>query len=125
MLPQATVNDTGNATAGTAYGGPFVGPLTFAENGELVLVIDRSVVLQDAICQLSSGASTTQNHAFLISVGTIQNVVGVLYSGTMQPGSAQRSVPKLKFPAGARLYIRSVQISGTTAEPNILLLRWA
>lgn len=128
MLPQATLNDAGDATGGTPYGGPFTGPDVFQETGQEFLVFDRNVTLGDAVAFLqNSAAAPSQNHAYLLSVGSVQNVVGVLYSNQLNPANNQRVVPKLKFGAGQTLYIRAVQLSeaGTAAaEATTLVLKW-
>lgn len=128
MLPQNTINDDGNATVGTIYGGPFTGPDTFQETNETFLVFDRDVTLKDAISQLSTGAAPGQSHAYLIAVGNVQNVVAVLQSTQLPPNSQFRHVPALKFKKGEVLYIRGVQLSEAStaaAEATVLVLSWA
>ena len=128
MLPQNTFNDAGSATAGTIYGGPFIGPDTCQENGLTFLVIDRDVTLKDAIAQLGNGANPGQSHAYLISVGDVQNVVAVLYSTQLPPNSQYRHVPPVKFKKGETIYIRGVQLSEAStaaAEATVLVLSWA
>ena len=81
-----------------------------------------------AIAQLSSGAAPGQAHAYLVSVGDLQNVVVVLYSSQLVPGAAFRRVPKVKFKKGETLYVRGVQLSEATtaaAEATQLILNWA
>ena len=127
-MPQNTFNDAGSATAGTIYGGPFIGPDTCQENGLTFLVVDRDVTLKDAIAQLGSGANPGQSHAYLISVGDVQNVVAVLYSTQLPPNSQYRHVPPVKFKKGETIYIRGVQLSEATtaaAEATVLVLSWA
>ena len=128
MLPQTTISDPGNATVGTVFGGPFTGPDTIIENNETRLTLDRDVELKDAIAQLSSGAATGQAHAYLVSVGDLQNVVVVLYSSQLVPGAAFRKVPKVRFKKGETLYVRGVQLSEAStaaAEATQLILNWA
>ena len=63
MLPQSTIDDPGNATVGTPYGGPFTGPDTFQESGLTFLDITRAVTLKDAIAFLQgSNSAPVQNH---------------------------------------------------------------
>lgn len=128
MLPQNTFNDAGSASVGTIYGGPFVGPDTCQENGLSFLVLDRDVTLKDAIAQLSSGAAPDQSHAYLVSIGDLQNVVAVLYSTQMPPNSQYRHVPPMQFKKGETMYIRGVQLSEAStaaAEATVLVLSWA
>ena len=128
MLPQNSVNDPGNATVGTIYGGPFTGPDTVQETNETFLVIDRDVTLKDAIAQLSTGAAPGQAHAYLISVGDLQHVVAVLQSTQLPPNSQYRHVPPLKFSKGETIYVRGVQLSEAStaaAEATVLVLSWA
>lgn len=128
MLPQNTFNDAGSSTAGTIYGGPFVGPDTCQENGLSFLTLDKDVTLKDAISQLGDGSNPAQSHAYMISVGDVQNVIAVLYSTQLPPNSQFRHVPQLKFSKGETIYIRSVQLSEATtaaAEATVLVLSWA
>lgn len=128
MLPQNTFNDNGSATAGTVYGGPFVGPDTCQESNNPFLVLDRDVTLKDAISMLSDGSSPGQSHGYLISVGDTSNVVAVLYSSQIPPATQYRSVPPLKFKKGETLYVRGVQLSEAStaaAEATVLVLSWA
>ena len=128
MLPQNTFNDAGSAKAGTIYGGPFIGPDTCQENGLSFLVLDRDVTLKDAISQLSDGSNPTQSHAYLISVGDVQNVVAVVYSTQLPPNSQYRHVPPLAFKKGETLYIRGVQLSEAStaaAEATVFVMSWA
>lgn len=128
MLPQNTFNDAGSASAGTIYGGPFIGPDQCQENGLTFLNIDRDVTLKDAISQLSNGADPTQAHAYLVSVGDVQNVVAILYSTQIPPNSQFRHVPPLNFKKGETIYIRGVQLSEAStaaAEPTVFVMSWA
>jgi len=125
MLPQLTLSDPGSATAGTPYGGPFTGPDQILENGETSFTFPRRVVLKDAIAQLPNGQAPTQAHAYLLAVGTVQNVVAILYSTQIPPNSQYRSVPHIIFNAGAKLYVRGVQLSEAStpaAEATNLIL---
>lgn len=125
MLPAIHVNDAGNATAGTIFGGPFTGPDTVQETNLAFFDITRDVTLQDAVAQLASGAAAVQGHAYLLAVDDVNAVVAVVQASELQPASIIRSVPALKFKAGQRLFVRAVQLSGTAAEATILMLRWA
>lgn len=128
MLPQNTIQDDGSASVGTVYGGPFTGPDTILENNETRLTLDRDVTLKDAISQLSDGSTPTQSHAYLVSVGDLQNVVVVLYSTQMVPGAAFRKVPAVNFKKGETIYVRGVQLSEAStaaAEATQLILNWA
>ena len=128
MLPHSTINDAGSATVGTPYGGPYTGPDTVQESGLTFIDITRNVTLGDAVAFLQASASATaQNHAYLISEGTVQNVVVVLYANQLSPAVNQRVVPKMNFKSGQKLFIRAVQLSeaGTAAaEPTTLVLKW-
>jgi len=129
MLPQSTINDPGNATAGTPYGGPFTGPDTFQESGLTFLDVTQKVELSDAVAFLQDSSSApAQNHAYLISKGNVQNVVAVMYSNQLNPANNQRVIPKgLIFNAGERLFIRAVQLSEAAtaaAEPTTLVINW-
>lgn len=129
MLPQSTINDAGNSVVGTPYGGPFTGPDPFSESGLTFLDVTRQVVLKDAISVLAGSASPpVQQHAYLISKGTLQNVIAVIYSNQINPSLNQRIVPKLKFAVGDKVYIRAVQMSEAStaaAEPSTLILSWS
>ena len=129
MLPQASVNDPGNATSGAPYQGPYTGPDTFQESGQTFLNIERDVTLRDAVAFLENSADApAQQHAYLISKGTIQNVVAVLYSNQLNPANTQRVVPKLSFKKGDTIYIRGVQMSEpatAAAEATTLVLSWS
>ena len=129
MLPQSTINDPGNATVGTPYGGPFTGPDTVQETGLSFQDITRDVVLKDAVAFLQGSASApAQNHAYLISLGSIQNVVAVMYSNQLDPVNNQRVVPRLKFSKGDKIFVRAVQLSEAStaaAEETNLVLSWA
>lgn len=127
-LPQNTINDAGNATVGSIYGGPFTGPDIFQETNLAFLVFDRDVTLKDAIAQLSSGAAPGQSHAYLLAIGDVNNVVAVLQSTQIPPNSQFRHVPPIKFKKGETLYIRGVQLSEAStaaAEATVLVLSWA
>ena len=128
MLPQSSINDAGNATAGTPYGGPFTGPDTFQENGLTFLDVDRDVVLGDAVAFLQGSASApAQNHAYLLAVGNVQNVILVMYSNQLNPANNQRVVPKIKISKGQVVYIRAVQLTEAAtaaAEATTLVLKW-
>lgn len=113
---------------GTIYGGPFTGPDTCEETGNAFLTLDRDVQLKDAISALTDGSAPAQQHAYLISVGDTQNVVGIIRSTQTPPNSNLRSVPPLKFKKGETIYVRGVQLSepGTAAaEATVLTLAWA
>jgi len=128
MLPQNSVNDDGNATAGTIYGGPYTGPDVIQETGNPFLILDKDVELKDAIAQMADGTAPTQSHAYLISVNDVSNVVAVLYSTQIPPNSQFRHVPAIRFKKGETLYIRGVQLSEAStaaAEPTTLVLSWA
>ncbi len=128
MLPQYTIDDAGNATAGTVYGGPYTGPDVFQETGNTFLVLEKDVTLKDAIAMLSNGATPSQSHAYAISVGDVSNVVAYLYSAQLPPNSQYRVVPKLHFKKGETLYIRGIQLSEAStaaAEATNLILMWS
>lgn len=128
LLPQNLINDAGSSSAGSVYGGPFTGPDSFQETGLTFLIFDRDVTLKDAISQLGGGGAPTQQHAYLLSVGDTQNVVGVLYSTQLPPNSQFRHVVPLSFKKGETLYIRAVQLSEAStpeAEATQLVLSWA
>lgn len=125
MLPQATFSSAGTATPGTVFGGAFEGPLTVQETNLTFLRVTRNVKLKDAVASTSAGAALAQNHAYLISVDTVQNVIAVLFQTHIQPGSAMRQVPPLMIPAGTDLFVRAVQLSGGAAEASTLVLFWA
>lgn len=129
MLPQASINDPGSATAGLPYQGPFTGPDTFQESGLSFLDVDRDITLHDAIAFLQNSSSApAQQHAYLISKGNVSNVVGVLYSNQLNPANNQRVIPKLKFKPGDKIFIRAVQMSEAStaaAEPTTLVLSWS
>ena len=125
MQPQSTIQSAGQATAGTVQAGPFEGPLTFDESGLAQLTLSRAVTLKDAIAQLTSGATPSQGHAYIICKGDLSRAMATLYSGQLQPGSANRSVPSITFAAGETLLAKAVQLSGTAAEATQLILRWA
>ena len=128
MLPQNSFNDAGSASQGTIYGGPFVGPDVVQETGLTFLVMDKDVTLKDAIAQLANGAAPGQSHAYLISVGDLQNVIAVLYSTQLPPNSQYRHVPPLNFKKGETVYVRGVQLSEAStaaAEATVLVLSWA
>lgn len=130
MLPQSTINDPGNATTGTPYGGPFTGPDTFQESGLTFLEITQSVELQDAVAFLQNSSSApSQNHAYLISKGNVQNVVAVMYSNQLNPANNQRVIPKhITFAAGDRVFVRAVQLteaSTAAAEATTLVINWS
>lgn len=129
MLPQSTINDAGNATVGTPYVGPYTGPDAFLESNLTFLKVTRAITLKDAVAQLQASASApVQQHAYLISKGTLQNVVAVIYSSQIDPANNQRIVPKLKFNPGDEVYIRAVQMSEAAtaaAEATTLILSWS
>lgn len=130
MLPQSTINDAGNATSGTPYGGPFTGPDTFQESGLTFLEITQAVELSDAVAFLQNSSSApSQNHAYLISKGNVQNVIAVMYSNQLNPANNQRVIPKnIQFAAGDRVFVRAVQLtepSTAAAEATTLVINWA
>ena len=129
MLPQSSINDAGSATAGTPYGGAFTGPDTFQENGLTFLDVDRDITLGDAVAFLQGSASApVQNHAYLLSIGNVQNVILVMYSNQLNPANNQRVVPKIKISKGQVLYVRAVQLteaSTAAAEATTLVLKWS
>lgn len=125
MLPSATFNDPGNSSSGSVYGGPFTGPDTVLESNNTFLVVDATVVLGDAIAQLPDGSTPAQGHAYLVAVGSLQNVKAVLYAAQLQPSVQNRIVPKLKFNAGDIIYVRGVQLTEAAtaaAEQTYLVL---
>jgi len=124
MQPQSLFTDPGVATVGTVFGGPYAGPLTDQITNLTFLDIDKDVQMNDAIVQLSTGAAPAQQHAYLIAVGDVQNVIGVIFSTQTPPNSNLRKVPGFKFPAGTRLFVRSVQLSGAQEAVQLLLI-WA
>lgn len=129
MLPQSTINDAGNSSSGTPYGGPFTGPDTFQESGLTFLDITQKVELIDAVAFLqNSSDAPAQNHAYLISKGNVQNVVAVMYSNQLNPANNQRVIPKgVVFNSGDRVFVRAVQLSEAStaaAEATTLVLNW-
>lgn len=124
MLPTIHVSDPGSATAGTIYGGPFLGPDTIQETSLAFFDIDRECSLQDAVAQLSSGAAPAQGHAYLISVGDVNSVIAVLLASDILPTAVFRSVPAVKFHKGDRVFIRGVALTAVL-EATILTLRFA
>lgn len=125
MQPQATAQSNGQATPGTIIAGPFEGPLVFNESGIADLVLTRAVTLKDAIAQLPTGGTPAQGHGYLLCKDDLSRIIATLYAGQLQPGSANRSVPQVSFPAGSRLLVKAVQLSGSSAEATVLVLRWA
>lgn len=130
MLPMSSINDAGSATSGTPYGGPFTGPDTFQESGLTFLDVTQKVTLADAVAFLQGSASApSQNHAYLISKGNVQNVVAVLYSNQLNPANTQRVIPKgVTFVAGDRVFVRAVQLTEAAtaaAEATTLILQWS
>lgn len=125
MQPQATASSVGTAAPGTVASGPFEGPLYFLEPNLQFLRLTRKVTLVDAIAQLTTGGTPAQGHAYLLCKGDLSRVIATLYAGQLQPGSANRSVPKVTFDAGTELLVKAVQISGAAAEATYLVLRWA
>lgn len=129
MLPQSTINDAGNSTSGTPYGGPFTGPDTFQESGLTFLEVTQAIELSDAVAFLqNSSDAPTQNHAYLVSKGNVQNVVAVMYSNQLNPANTQRLIPKkIQFKPGDRVFVRAVQLSEAStpaAEATTLVLNW-
>lgn len=124
MQPQSKFTDAGTATVGTEFGGPYAGPDTDVITNLAFLDFDKDVTLNDAIAQLAAGTAPAQQHAYLISVGDVQNVIAVLYSTQMPPNSNLRVVPGLKFKKGERLFVRGAQLSGAQ-EATQLVLVWA
>lgn len=124
MLPQSSMNSLGSATPGTIFGGAFEGPLTINETNLTFIRTTRPVSLKDAIAGLATGAAAAQGHAYLISVGNVQNVVGILFAAQLAPTSVVRHVTPFKFPAGVDLFIRAVQLTGVAAEATTLTLFW-
>lgn len=130
MLPTSSVNDDGNSTSGTVFAGPFTGPDTFQESNLTFLEITQPVTLEDAVAFLQGSSSApSQNHAYLIAKGNIQNVVAVLYSNQLNPANTQRLIPKgIKFAAGDRIFVRGVQLteaSTAAAEATTLVIKWS
>jgi len=128
MLPSAIFSDAGSATAGSIFGGPFSGPDTEQTTNLQYLIIDSDVYLSDAIANLSTGAALTQAHAYLISIGNVQNVVAVLQSVQIPPNSNLRVVPNYHFRKGDQIFIRGVQLSEAStpaAEASILTLQFS
>lgn len=114
MLPHAFFNDAGTGTNGTIYGGPFVGPDTEQSTNLTYFDITRDCYLDDAISQLASGTATASQHAYLVSIGNVQNVVFYILSTQTPPNSNLRVVPNYHFARGSRIFIRGVQLSGTS-----------
>ena len=124
MQPQSIFNDAGTASVGTVFGGPYAGPDADQITNLTFLDIDRDVTLYDAVAQLATGAAPAQQHAYLISVGDVQNVVGVIFSTQVPPNSNLRRPPSLKFKAGQRVFVRGAQLSGAIEATQLILL-WA
>jgi hypothetical protein len=124
LQPVSRFSDAGTATVGTETAGPYAGPDTDNVTGLSFLDFDKDTTLNDAVAQLAAGTAPAQQHAYLVSVGDVQNVVAVLYSTQIPPNSNLRIVPGLKFKKGERLFIRGVQFSGAQ-EATQLLLVWA
>lgn len=129
MLPMSSINDAGNATAGTPFGGPFTGPDVVQESGLTFIDITQKVALADAVAFLQGSSSApTQNHAYLLSKGNVQNVVAVLYSNQLNPANTQRLVPSgVVFNPGDRVFVRAVQLTEAAtaaAEATTLVIQW-
>jgi hypothetical protein len=124
MLPTVHVNDPGSATAGTIFGGAFLGPDTFQETNLAFYDIDRDCTLQDAIAGTAAGAAAAQGHAYLLSIGDVNSVVHVFLAAEIQPTSVQRSVPAIRFKKGDRIFIRGVALTAVL-EATVLMLRFA
>lgn len=124
MLPTVHVNDPGSATAGTIYGGAFLGPDVIQETGLTFLEIDRDCKLQDAIAQLAAGGAPAQGHAYLISIGDVNSVVGVILASDARPDQPNRSIPAIQFKRGDRVFIRGVALTAVL-EATVLTLRFA
>lgn len=126
MLPNALFADNGSATAGSIFGGPFTGPDTEQSTGLTYFVVSEDVWLSDAISQLSSGAAPSNQHAYLVSKGNVQNVIGYVLSTQTPPNaSTRRNVPRLHFSKGDVVFVRGVQLSGTAAEATQLVLSFS
>jgi hypothetical protein len=124
MQPQSVFTDPGVATVGTIFGGPYAGPLIDQITGLTFLDVDKNVTLYDAVAGLTTGAAFAQAHAYLVSIGDVQNVIAVIKSTQIPPNSNLRRPPSIKIPAGSRVFIRSVQLSGAQ-EAGELTLLWA
>lgn len=129
MLPNALFADAGSATAGSIFGGPFTGPDTEQSTGLTYFVVSEDVWLSDAISQLGTGASPTQQHAYLVSKGNVQNVIGYILSTQTPPNaSTRRNVPRLHFSKGDVVFVRGVQLSEAStpaAEATQLVLSFS
>jgi hypothetical protein len=139
MQPTATVSSEGLAVASgtyTPFNAPpspdavtsFAGPLTVQETGVGFLRTTRPVTLVDAICgtQASGGVTApTYAHALGIYVGNIANRVATVLSGQIQPGSANRHVPKLTIPAGVDVYFQEFQLNHDAAEATTWAFNFA
>ncbi len=124
MLPTVHFSDPGSGTAGTIYGGAFLGPDTCQETSLVFYDIDRDCTLQDAIAALATGAAPAQGHAYLLSIGDVNSVVHVFLAAELLPASVQRSVPAIKFMKGDRIFIRGVALTAVL-EATVLTLRFA
>jgi len=123
MLPTVHFNDTGSATAGTIYGGAFLGPDTCQETSLAFFDIDRECELKDAVATLATGLPLAQGHAYLLSVNDVNAVIGVLLGSDCRPDVPNRSVPALKFHKGDRLFVRGVALTAVL-EASVLTLRF-
>jgi hypothetical protein len=130
MQPGATVQSNGKAVASgtlspfTAPPSPdttttVAGPLTVLETGVTYLRTTRPITLIDASAgTLASGGVTapSDSHAMAIFVGNIANRVATIFAAQIQPGSANRHVPKLTIPAGVDVYFEEFQLTTNSAE---------
>ena len=124
MLPTVHFNDAGSATAGTIFGGAFLGPDVCQENSLTFYDVDRECTLQDAIASLTTGASPAQGHAYLLSINDVNQVVHVFIASELLPTAVFRSVPAIKFHKGDRIFIRGVALTAVL-EATVLMLRFA
>ena len=122
MLPEAIFSDAGTAAVGTVFGGAYSGPDTCQETNLAFLNITEEVELADAIASTAAGAVLAQQHAYLIGVDNVQNVVGILFSQQMRPDTAMRTHAPLKFHKGQVLFVRGVQLSGAQEASQLTLL---
>lgn len=109
QLPTITITDAGTAVSGNPYAGPFLAPLPILETAQPFIPITRACSIVDAVCFVTaSGAATAQPHYLLVCKNSIQNVIGYLTSGLLQPNSAQRHALALKFKPGDTCFFKSV-----------------
>ena len=117
----------GHRSPGNPYAGPFLAPLPILETAQPFIPITRACSIVDAVCFVTaSGAATAQPHYLLVCKNSIQNVIGYLTSGLLQPNSAQRHALALKFKPGDTCFFKSVTgsavveaVTGNSSSPRL------